>query len=274
MAVENLKIADELIRLKPKALELIAEQSEEQSQQLIDSIFTEESILEHAQQQHALNPDGPTVGQIIEQINETQLPALQEQLEELFSNTAEKSLDLLLKGDMQIYQFKAASTDKRFPEFVKGMREMRNGIDISSTKFEFGYGVMPDVKSFKNRNQPSDFIHLFDKLQPTASISAPIKYDGLVVGSIGANLSGVSFEDWTTRPLDQIEKLDLSVSSSIGYKRSWDIDQMIFDHRYRADFELKIERGVKMTPIESGEIVPKYWHDTESVLDANVIIGR
>jgi hypothetical protein len=271
---EELEIAKELVRLRPKAFQLVQSQAKQQSQSIIKGYFTEERILAHAQELHGQNPTGPSVGEIVDEINETHLPAMQTQLAILFSNAGNKSVELLMKGDWQVYRFKAAETSKTFPEFAKGMREVQNGIDMTETKLKFGLDTLPDFDSFKNWNQPSDFRNLFNQLQPTAEISAPIKFEGNVLGSIGATASGVSFQDLAEQPLSAIERLDLSASAGIRYERGWDVDTMFWGSRFRAKFGLGIEGSMKMTPIDNGQRVPRFWEETENSLMLETQLNR
>jgi hypothetical protein len=45
------------------------------------------------------------------------------------------------------------------------------------------------------QNSPDDIKLLFGTIQPVVSVSAPIKFEGATLGTIGATASGVSIDD-------------------------------------------------------------------------------
>jgi hypothetical protein len=70
---------------------------------------------------------------------------LMEEARNFAGQAAEDALDFALKGDMQIYRFKATSKHPAFPGFAAGIAEMRNGIDVLHPKVNLALGNLPGL---------------------------------------------------------------------------------------------------------------------------------
>jgi len=262
---EDVLMADELFKLRPIALQQARTQAMHQSDRMIDNYFTDDRIREIALEMVSKNPDGPGLLQTIEDLRTVRIATIKATAADFLGQAAENAMDLTLKGDLQVYQFKATSKNPAFPGFSAGVAEIRNGIDILHPNVSLGWGNLPDLNDLDriaSLNSVNDIKLLFGRIQPVVSVGAPIKFGGATFGSIDAEASGVSVEDLLKAKIDGNTMMpNLKVGSSLRYSR--ELEQDLFGiGRLRGVFNFDISGHVQMQSNQSGAAYPLFDHRT------------
>lgn len=263
---EDVRMADELFKLRPLALHQARTQAMHQSDRMIDNYFTDEKIFEIALEIVSKNPNGPGLQQTIDDLKNVRIAAIKATAGSFLGQAAENAMDFTLKGDLQIYRFKATSMNPAFPGFAAGVAEIRNGIDILHPNVSLGWGSLPDLDDLDriaSLNSTDDIKTLFGSIRPVVSVGAPIKFDGVTFGSIGASASGVTIGDLMKHGTDGTTRIpNLTVGSSLQYSRK--VEQDLFGvGRLRGVFNFNIGGHVQMQPNESGETYRLFDHRTK-----------
>ncbi len=265
VVAEDVRMADELFNLRPAALKFGRDQAMHLTDKVIDDYFTEQKVLDLALEIVEANPDGPGLLQTVDDLRNVRIAGMKTVARNFAGQAAEDALDFALKGDMQIYRFKATSKHPAFPGFAAGIAEMRNGIDFLHPKVGLALGNLPgldDLDRIVTQNSPDDIKLLFGTIQPVVSVSAPIKFEGATLGSIEATGTGVSINDLSEGRLNGSTSIpNLKVTSSMGYSR--EVDQDVFGiARLRCLFKFNISGQVEMQSNPSGETESLFDHRT------------
>ena len=269
VVAEDVRTADELFNLRPAALQLGRDQAMQLTDRAIDGYFTEQKVIDLALEMVEANPDGPGLLQTIDDLRNVRIAGIKAVARSFAGQAAEDALDLALKGDMQIYRFKATSKNPAFPGFAAGIAEMRNGIDILHPNVSFGLGNLPnlnDLDRIATQNSPDDIKLLFGTIQPVISVSAPIKFEGATLGSIAATASAVTINEMSEGRINGSTNIpNLNVSSSLGYSREVDRD-VLGIARLRGLFKFNIRGQVQMQSNPSGETESLFDHRTQDTM--------
>jgi hypothetical protein len=224
-------------------------------------------LLNLALEMSADNPDGPGYLEILENLRQVVIPAMRTELRSYFDLAAESLVDEVLKGDMQIYRFKATAQNPGWPGFRAGIAEVRNGIDVSELTLGLGLSNMPSGSELFDIAKDGDYDsldELFSGVKPNVSLEAPIKFAGTVHGSISAEGTGVTIGEMLRGDLHgSITQPGLKVKSAIAYER--EIDRDIFGYgRFRGLFRFNISGSVSHQFAPNGTPRDLFDHSTNA----------